>query len=204
MLRKRRQQCCISSIDLILLVSKRYFWLLCNALIAFGMYMYQAVIRSCNLFHCMILTSMSKMCANEHYPEMGPNFKLAWNTISSAILWSVWKERNPRFFENKRLEEDDLFQIAKWRLCAWLGASLEFKGLRLLDFYTCWEGCLSGSHKKSTRLEAWSSLHSGMFKFNVGLARISKILWNLSRSSLLVFSNPIGVRDSKRSWFVSH
>lgn len=62
-----------------------------------------------------------------------PKLKLAWYKIPSVALWSLWKERKSRISEGKSLDVDDLFQVAKWRLCVWLLYTFEFKGLQPLD-----------------------------------------------------------------------
>lgn len=70
--------------------------------------------------------------------QKGMRWKVAWNTIPTAILCSIWKERNLRIFENKTCEALEVFELAKWRLSAWLSGFFSFFGLRTawlwLDF----------------------------------------------------------------------
>lgn len=67
--------------------------------------------------------------------RLTPRLKLAWNTVPTVILWSIWKERNSRKFEGKSTNLDDLFQVAKWRLCIWL---LLAQSLEVLDSLSCY------------------------------------------------------------------
>lgn len=56
----------------------------------------------------------------------------------------MWKERNIRIFVNESCGENEVFEMAKWRLCDWLAGTKEFWGCCLVDFYRSWEGCLGG------------------------------------------------------------
>lgn len=80
--------------------------------------------------------------------RLEPRRKMAWNTIPVAILWSIWKERNTRFFRSKESEVTELFQKAKWRLCTWLLSGKDFTRTKITDFYQSWEGSMSETSKK--------------------------------------------------------
>lgn len=88
----------------------------------------------------------------------------------------------------------------------WLLSGKEFKGLKLVDFLTSWEGCLSGVHRISRSSVPWEPPHQDVMKFNVdGVSRgklgpvgIGGVLRNHSCLTLLVFIES-GMRDSNET-----
>ena len=53
--------------------------------------------------------------------------RLVWNTIPVAIWWSIWNQRNQLFFNNQRLEWQDLVDLIKMRIIFWVKVK---KGLK--------------------------------------------------------------------------
>lgn len=63
-------------------------------------------------------------------------------------MWSIWKERNLKIFENKASEEREVFESPKWRLCAWLAANKKFRGTSMTDFYGSWKSHSNGRPRR--------------------------------------------------------
>lgn len=87
--------------------------------------------------------------------NLGHKSKVAWNTIPMTILWYVWKRGTLEFSKTKR-DTNDIFQMDKWRLGAWLLAGKEFKGYKMSDFDNSWESCMSGDPRKNRIGAIWT------------------------------------------------
>lgn len=130
---------------------------------------------------------------------------------AATIFWPIWKERNSKIFEGKSTKVNDLFQRAKWRLSMWLLAGKSVKGLKPSDVSVSWEGCLSGGTRKSKPIVSWCPLQHEVMKIDVdgasrdkpGPVGIGGVLRNHSGISSLVFTKPVGVRDSNDAELLS-
>lgn len=54
------------------------------------------------------------------YPKKGKFFKQIWLASFQVIIWSVWRERNERIFNNKSSSPLEIKNLVLVRLCWWL------------------------------------------------------------------------------------
>lgn len=56
------------------------------------------------------------------FPTRSNFFRKIWSAIFPTILWSIWKERNERIFNNVASPHSDICHLILLRLCWWLKA----------------------------------------------------------------------------------
>ncbi|KAL5729768.1 hypothetical protein ACHQM5_002670 [Ranunculus cassubicifolius] len=57
--------------------------------------------------------------------------KLYWKSLTHAIWWSVWEERNRRIFENKKQKAWRTVNRAKYHLWGWNKTVETARGIRI-------------------------------------------------------------------------
>lgn len=64
--------------------------------------------------------------------RMGPGAngraKVLWKTMVLSLLWSIWRERNARIFDDKERDKDHIFDNAKYSASLWASTNKAFKG----------------------------------------------------------------------------
>ncbi|KAL9663373.1 hypothetical protein QQ045_018759 [Rhodiola kirilowii] len=53
-------------------------------------------------------------------PGTTKTYKRFWKTLSYAIIWTIWEERNKRYFSNQRRSIEEAGEMVKTRLAWWI------------------------------------------------------------------------------------
>ncbi|KAL9674201.1 hypothetical protein QQ045_030471 [Rhodiola kirilowii] len=53
-------------------------------------------------------------------PRTTKTYKRFWKTLSYAIIWTIWEERNKRCFSDQRRRVEDAGEVVKTRLAWWI------------------------------------------------------------------------------------
>eukprot|EP00268_Persea_americana_P068029 TRINITY_DN9427_c0_g3_i1.p1 TRINITY_DN9427_c0_g3~~TRINITY_DN9427_c0_g3_i1.p1 ORF type:complete len:256 (+),score=22.30 TRINITY_DN9427_c0_g3_i1:1157-1924(+) len=130
-----------------------------------------------------------------------------WRMLLSAILWSIWKERNNRIFKGTFSSLSNLVDLITMRIAGWALIRKEFSNFSIDDITVNWEACMGCGPSKMRIYVHWSPSPIGMLKFNVdgaargkpGPASIGGVLRNSRGEVLFMFSKSVGVCDSNKA-----
>lgn len=141
-----------------------------------------------------------------HAPFRGSIIKKSWQAIFFIILWTIWKERNGRIFENKECSMSQLKDLILLRLSWWLkgwGDFFPYSSTDLLRNPQCllWNSkpCPSNHLPSATAVESWSPPPFGSLKWNVDAScssifessSIGGVLRDHNGNFICMFSRPI-------------
>ena len=150
--------------------------------------------------------SLTMLHQQWHAPFKGSLIKKSWQAIFFIILWSIWKERNERIFENKACSSSQLKDLIILRLSWWLkgwGESFPHSASEILRNPKCllWSTNSSSSKSlsKTTTAESWEPPPLGSLKWNVDAScssiyassSIGGVLRDHHGKFLCMFSRPI-------------
>ena len=127
--------------------------------------------------------------------------------LPSAILWSIWKERNNKVFKGTFSSLTNLIDLITMRIARWALIRKEFSNSSIDDITVNWKTCMGCGPSKMRIYVHWSPTPMGMLKFNVdGAAReqsgptgIGGVLQNSRGEFLLMFSKFVGDCDSNKA-----
>lgn len=138
----------------------------------------------------------------------GAFFKKIWHAIFFIIIWSLWKERNSRIFNNSNSSLEEIQDLILTRLCWWVKAwddGFPFACSEVIRNPAClkWtqsKGCNFGTIGPTNLLKAaWSPPPSNHLQWNVdasfkpGLehAAVGGVLRDENGCFVCLFSSPI-------------
>ena len=139
-------------------------------------------------------------------PKSGRFFKKIWMASFFIIMWSLWKERNCRCFENVCTPPVRLRELVIIRLCWWLkgwGESFPYGPNEVLRFPQCLDWAPVQLHPKlaqpSKGLALWSPPDPSKYKWNVDASlklsesksAIGGVLRDHRGKFICIFSSPI-------------
>ena len=62
-----------------------------------------------------------------------------WKSMVMSLMWTIWLERNDRIFNGKELEQQDIFEKARFSASLWASTDKAFKGFSLNLIVNNWK-----------------------------------------------------------------
>lgn len=151
--------------------------------------------------------SLKDMFIQWNLKGKGEFFSKIWHAIFYIIIWSLWKERNDRAFNNKSSSISDIQDLVLLRLSWWIGgwnSNFPYSSSEISRNPKClmWHDSLLHSSLKSLKspsISLWSPPKSRSLKWNVDAsfdptlnqAAVGGVLRNEAGIFLCIFSTPI-------------
>lgn len=139
-------------------------------------------------------------------PNLGVLFKKIWSSMFYIIIWSVWKERNSRVFNNIQCSQQQVRDLILTRLVWWMKGWGEIIPYSLDDILRNPQ-CLKWLERKKINLQgkplgpdlSWAPPPPNSFKWNVdasfnpsiNASAIGGVLRNSKGEFICIFSSPI-------------
>lgn len=140
------------------------------------------------------------------YPKPSPFFRKIWCAIFPIIIWSIWKERNSRIFNNVSCSISQIQDLILLRLCWWLkgwGMDFPYSHEDVIRNPYClnWNGLsgMCGFPKVPKQISLWSPPPNGWIKWNVdasfdpaiSMSATRRVLHNSNGLFMCLFSCPV-------------
>lgn len=123
-----------------------------------------------------------------------------WKLSFLASLWTIWKERNIRYFEGKPLSVDSLVEKVKLLATLWVSPYPLFQNFSIDSLLFNWNEIDFSIQVRSQICSLWSSPPLTYFKLNFDggvdgnpvLVGIGRVICDSSSLNVVSFSGPVG------------
>ncbi|XP_038683005.1 uncharacterized protein LOC119983391 [Tripterygium wilfordii] len=148
--------------------------------------------------------TIGKVFDQWHIFAIGKKQMQVWTMMFSAMIWTIWTERNKAIFEDKQVDWENVLYLIYIRFGMWLKAvnnDLPYTGPKIMHSS---DGVKFRENlKKSTRhISDWIAPPLGSLKWNTNgssqenCSGMGGVLRDESENFLCIFSGPVGKLDS--------
>ena len=134
-----------------------------------------------------------------------------WNLSFMAVIWSIWKERNGRCFEESSYNGNQLGKKVKHRVAMWASCLPYFKGISADSIIHNWKEVAFSCLLKHHISHRWIPPPVGVLKLNfdgsalgnLGLVGVGGVIRNDGGKILLSYYRPAGICSSNKAEILS-